>query len=362
MAGLNMERPYTPAVAWNPFPLRRRREPVAQLPPPARSGYSLLEEVPIMAFVLDSRMLVRMANRMARDFFDISFDQVPDSFIILTREVRVEAAVRGGGDLHEEVRLVHHPSTVQVTVVPGLEAGEMVVFLNDLSELRRLQTVRQEFVANLSHELMTPITSLRLSAESLADELPEAAREKFANRAIKEADHLAAIVGNLRQLAEIEGGKPIVRMTRIQLQELVTEVAGRIHLDRELNCATEPGLVIHADREKLAQALANLLDNAAKFSPPSSPVEVLATRVGAEVVITVRDHGPGISPEHWDRVFERFYKVDPARSRETAGSGLGLAITKHLILLMGGRVWTEAADDGGQVFALGLPAEVITVP
>ena len=118
----------------------------------------------------------------------------------------------------------------------------------------------------------------------------------------------------------------------------------------------EPGLVLHADREKLAQALANLLDNAAKFTAAGAAVEVRGELREGEYVVSVRDHGPGIPPEHWDRIFERFYKVDPARSREVPGSGLGLAITKHLILLMGGRVWTEGATGGGQLFAVAIPA------
>jgi two-component system, OmpR family, phosphate regulon sensor histidine kinase PhoR len=310
-----------------------------------------------MALVLDARMVVMRANRTARDFFEIAPESIPDSLIILTRELRLEAAIRHGGDLHAEIRLVHRPATLQVTVVPGLAPGEIVAFLTDLTELRRLQTVRQEFVANLSHELRTPITSLRLAAESLGGELTEAARTRFSARALKEADHLAAIVDNLRQLAEIEAGKRALRRTRFDLAELVTEVGRRIGVDRVVKVEVEEGLLLHADREKLAQALANLLDNAAKFSPAEMPIEIRAALIETEYVVSVRDHGPGISPEHWDRIFERFYKVDPARSRDMPGSGLGLAITKHLVILMGGRVWTEAAPEGGQVFALALPAE-----
>src|SRR5207248_8327428 len=100
--------------------------------------------------------------------------------------------------------------------------------------------------------------------------------------------------------------------SRFDLAELVAEVCRRIGLEREVRVEVEPQLVLHADREKLAQALANLLDNAAKFSPPESPIEVRASLIEGEYQLTVRDHGPGISPEHWDRIFERFYKVDPA--------------------------------------------------
>jgi signal transduction histidine kinase len=153
------------------------------------------------------------------------------------------------------------------------------------------------------------------------------------------------------------------------VRELVQETVDRLSLDRPLKLSITSGLHVTADRTRLAQALDNLLDNAAKFSPPGSPVEVDASVDGDEFRLTVRDHGPGISPEHWPRVFERFYKVDPARSRDgseagrgggraTTGSGLGLSITKHLIRAQGGRVWTEAAREGGQVFGLAIPTRI----
>ena len=134
----------------------------------------------------------------------------------------------GGVTFSESRNPNPNPATLQVTVVPGVTGDEMAAFLEDLTELRRLQTVRQEFVANLSHELRTPITSLRLAAESLGGELSESTRMRFAARALKEADHLAAIVDNLRQLAEIEAGKRALRRTRFDLAELVPEVGLRI--------------------------------------------------------------------------------------------------------------------------------------
>jgi signal transduction histidine kinase len=118
--------------------------------------------------------------------------------------------------------------------------------------------------------------------------------------------------------------------------------------------------MVATDRAKLVQALDNLLDNAAKFSPPGAAIDVGVNVTSEEVVISVRDRGPGISPEHWSRVFERFYKVDRARPRESGGFGLGLAITKHLVQMLGGRIWTETAREGGQVFYIALPNQPLT--
>jgi two-component system phosphate regulon sensor histidine kinase PhoR len=307
-----------------------------------------------MALLLDAERHVLAANRAAREFFAIDPARLPAGLLEITREGRLLEALRSGSP-EGELRLSHHKRVAQARLVPGPLPGDTLVFLTDVTDLRRLETVRREFVANLSHELKTPLTSLRLAAESLLGDPPAPTRERFAQRVVKEADHLAGIVANLRQLVEIEGGVMAIQLTRFQLAELISETAERLGLDRPLRVRSPDGLELTSDRTKLAQALGNLLDNAVRFSPPGSLIEIEAVEADTELQITVRDHGPGISPEHWGRVFERFYKVDPSRSRAATGSGLGLAITKHLVLALGGRVWTEAAPGGGQVFGIALP-------
>jgi signal transduction histidine kinase len=205
------------------------------------------------------------------------------------------------------------------------------------------------------HELKTPLTSLRLAAESLTGDPAASDRKRFAERVVKEADLLTKIIDNLRQLGEIEDRSMAVEATEFDFAELVRESVARLGIDRPVNTDIPAALTITTDRPKLVQALDNLLDNAAKFSPTGAPIDVHAEISGSEVRVSVRDHGPGISPEHWSRVFERFYKVDRARPREAGGFGLGLAITKHLVQVLGGRIWTETARDGGQVFTIALP-------
>ena len=333
---------------------RRGARPADELAP-LKPFEDLLEEAPVLAMMVDARQQVVAANAAARAYFSIVAERLPAGLVEVTREGAIVDLLRAGRPTGE-ARLAHRQRVVTSLLVPGPAAGETLIFLTDVTEQRRLETVRQEFVANLSHELKTPITSLRLAVESLQDEPPADSRKRFAARALKETDHLAAIVDNLRQLAEIEGGSTQVRLESVELAPLVRESLERVHADRPLDLEVEPGLRLLTDRAKLAQAIGNLVDNAAKFSPPGSPVEVRAGARDQEVRITIRDHGPGISPEHWERVFERFYKIDPARTRELPGSGLGLAITKHLVLLLGGRVWTEAAPEGGQIFGIELPA------
>jgi signal transduction histidine kinase len=244
---------------------------------------------------------------------------------------------------------------VRCALVAGPLPDQTLMFLTDITELRHLATVRQEFVANLVHELKTPITSLRLTAESLLSDPPPKDRHRFAERLVKEADLLTKIIDNLRQLGEIEAGSMTVDTTHFDLGELVHDSVTRLGINRPVSTDIPANLTIATDRPKLVQALDNLLDNAAKFSPPGTPIDVHAEIAGDEILVSVRDRGPGISPEHWSRVFERFYKVDRARPREAGGFGLGLAITKHLVQVLGGRIWTEAARDGGQVFTIALP-------
>jgi two-component system phosphate regulon sensor histidine kinase PhoR len=345
-------------VIWD----RRRNEDQAE----ARSGPrepfgALLEFAPVMALLLNVEGHVVAANQPAREFFEIEVDRLPASLVEVTLESSL-LDVLGSTDAEAEAHLVHHRRTVLVKLVPSLRAGETLMFLSDVTELRRLATVRQEFVANLVHELKTPITSLRLTAESLLGDPPPKDRHRFAERLVKEADLLSKIIDNLRQLGDIEAGTMAVEATQFDLGELVQESVTRLGLDRPVNADIPHSLTITSDRPKLVQALDNLLDNAAKFSPPGSAIDISAEVAGDEVRLSVRDRGPGISPEHWSRVFERFYKVDRARPREAGGFGLGLAITKHLVQVLGGRIWTETARDGGQVFTIALPVEVLTPP
>jgi len=339
----------------------RRREDRAPGPPvPQRDPFGeALENAPIMALLLDSSKRVVRANKAARDFFEIDEGRLPASLVEVTLESHLFEIARNEG-VRAEVHLVHHRRSVQAHMVPGPDPEQRILFLQDVTELRRLATVRQEFVANLVHELKTPITSLRLTAESLLSDPTPKDRHRFAERLVREADMISKIIDNLRQLGDIEAGVMAVDVATFDLEELVNDTLSRLGIERPINAAIPPGLVLQTDRTKLAQALGNLLDNAAKFSPPGTAIDIEAALAEGEVVISVRDRGPGISPEHWSRVFERFYKVDRARPREAGGFGLGLAITKHLVQVLGGRIWTDAARDGGQVFYIALPTQVLT--
>jgi two-component system phosphate regulon sensor histidine kinase PhoR len=180
---------------------------------PAGPFDDLLEDAPLIALLVDSRERVIAANREARRYFTIGATRLPLGLVEFTRGNAVSELLRAGKP-DNEARLVHQERIVRSRLVPGPRPGETLVLLTDVTDLRRLETVRQEFVANLSHELKTPLTSLRLAVESLGEGPPEESRRRFAERALKEVDHLAAIVDNLRQLAEIEAAASGSRSTR----------------------------------------------------------------------------------------------------------------------------------------------------
>jgi signal transduction histidine kinase len=329
--------------------------------PPLDPFEDLLEHAPVMAILIDRQQQVVAANGAARSFFSIEPESLPASLVEVTREACLPDLLVSGRP-EAESRLVHHRRVVRTTLLPGPRTGETLMFISDVTELRRLETVRREFVANLVHELKTPLTSMRLAAESLTTDPPPEHRKRFAERVVQESDALARVIDNLRQLAEIEGEATQVEPSRFPLEELIQESADRLRSDRPIRLSVPHGLVVATDRAKLGQVLGNLLANAVKFSPAGSPIDVQAEVADGEVRISVRDRGPGISPEHWERVFERFYKVDRARSRATGGSGLGLAIAKHLMMVLGGRIWTETAREGGQLFTLTLPLVLSNEP
>lgn len=317
--------------------------------------FDLLEQAPIPALLLDGDQQVIAANAAARELFPIHSAQLPLGLVEATREANLAAAV-GGRRSKGDVRLTHSRRLVRVRVLPGPGEHTQLVYVTDVTELRRLESVRQEFVANLAHELKTPITSLRLAVESQQQDLPQELRRRMGDRALREVDYLSLVISNLRQLSALDSDFGSSNREPFDVAMLIDEIRERQRLRQPIEVSVPPGLWANADRARIAQALANLVDNAAKFSPAHAPIEVSAKLERGDLVLRVRDHGPGISPEHWDRVFERFYKVDQAHSRNGAGGGLGLSIVRHLALSMEGSVWTEAAEEGGQIFGIRVPS------
>ncbi len=282
-----------------------------------------------------------------------------------------------------ETEIAGHTIAAVVTLVPGADGGRPkgLVVLQDVTELRRLERVRRDFVTNIGHELRTPLASIKLLVETLETAVkddPKAARG-FLRTIDVELDGLTQLVRELLDLSRIESGKVQLNKRPVQVVELLNSTIRRLKAQAEranLNLSaqtTDPALYAYADAERVEQVLVNLVHNAIKFTPPGGQITLQAESQKGGVVIAVEDTGIGIPSDDLPRIFERFYKVDKGRtgarghgegeasalhaSNRGGGTGLGLAIAKHIVQAHGGHIWVESQLNQGTTFFFTLPSE-----
>lgn len=278
----------------------------------------------------------------------------------------LEAACQGTSS-GETLELYGPPKRVVQVFAEPLDAGRAVAFIDDISDRRRADQARTDFVANVSHELRTPIGALMALAESLDGERDDEVLDRLLARMRGEGERAARTIDDLLQLSQIEAG--LERdVGRVRLSDVVNEAVGRV---RELAAANEITIstldpvgadgpvaeqsVVRGDRSQLASAVGNLVENAVKYSDPGDVVQVRVRRDNEFGEVSVIDEGVGIPRRDLDRVFERFYRVDRARSRTTGGTGLGLSIVRHVAASHGGSVVVDSVEGDGSTFVLRLP-------
>lgn len=245
-------------------------------------------------------------------------------------------------------------------VIEGSVAGAVVVY-TDTTNDDRVSQVRRDFVANLSHELKTPVAAIGLLVETLDGEPDQAVRDRLLASVSTEAERVAAIIDDLLDLSRLEFERDI-RKERVNAYGVIAEARDRVALqakarDVDVEVMGDTDLTVDADRDLLVHAVANLLDNAIKYSPESSRVQVGAEFGDDVVEIYVRDQGVGIPSDDLERIFERFYRVDRARSRATGGTGLGLSIVRHVAANHGGDVRVVSREGVGSTFTISIPEE-----
>lgn len=317
---------------------------------------------------------IALINPVAERLFEVRADEVVGkSVLVVIRHHDLAKAMhttmeRGIPATLEFETFEVPPRHFQAEVAPVHSVrGELsgaVAVLHDVTELRRLERVRTEFVANVSHELRTPITSIKGFLETLLDGAmndPDTCRH-FLTVLSDEADRLTHLVNDLLDLSRLEEdlSTPVMEILDLQAEaewaiELMAPLAHEKGLSIE-QTITDP-LLVPAQQEMLRQALINLLDNAIKYTPAGGRVwiEGTASNDGSQALISICDTGPGIPSEHLGRLFERFYRVDKARSRAVGGTGLGLSIVKHIVERHGGKVWAESKLGKGSRFTISLP-------
>jgi two-component system sensor histidine kinase SenX3 len=343
------------------------------LPPGVSSVLSVLSS---SAVVLDSEDRVLQASVAARTFGLVDGDQlVVQELLALARQVRRDGEIREGevevatsGGNRTTTSFAVRVAPLDATVGDG---GLVLLLVEDQTESRRVEEVRRDFVANTSHELKTPVGALALLAETVEDAAddPDAVR-RFAGRMRQEASRLTNLVQDMITLSRIQAAEPVPDPVPVELDAVVAEALDRCRMKAsargiDLVSTGAHGLSVLGDEDLLVTALRNLLENAVAYSPDKTRVDVSTRRVsGHAVEISVSDQGIGIPERDLERIFERFYRVDPARSRATGGTGLGLAIVKHVTAAHGGKVTVLSTEGAGSTFTLRIPlrpSEAVTV-
>lgn len=251
-----------------------------------------------------------------------------------------------------------------INPLDGQEHPWALFVLHDITRQRKLENVRKDFVANVSHELRTPLSVIKGYVETLVDgheEMPLEDRDRFLKTIQRHTERLNSLLEDLLTLSRLESINPGLTRESVVLANLVTSLIEDYHgrpaaANHRLHATIDPEIgKVLIDPLKITQVLENLLDNALKYTPPESKIEVSAKLHETETVVSVRDNGPGIPAEDLPHIFERFYRVDKGRSREKGGTGLGLSIVKHIAQLHGGRVWAESQPGQGTTIFFSLP-------
>ena len=324
--------------------------------------------------LLDRNRKIYLANRAFKNLFGLKIELRGKTIMEALRVHELDELVKRveaeGQVFEHELKLPEFSERwlqVNAAVISnsaGEREGTILVF-HDLTRLKQLERQREEFVANVSHELRTPLSLIKGYVETLLDGArnnPEVA-ERFLQIIERNTNRLDLLIQDLLAISALESGKMKLELQPVELRTLVEKVFNDLHSraeNRSIKLVNElPAMTANADVNRVDQVLANLVDNAIKYGRAQGTVTVGGEKTDAgKLEIFVRDDGPGIPPEALDRVFERFYRVDKARSRDQGGTGLGLSIVKHIVQSHGGEVWAKSELGKGTTFFFTLPAAV----
>ena len=350
------------AVAATRWSERSSEEPAPQEPPLPRGVGDVLSVLRSIAVVLDASDAVVNTSASAVSYGLVRHGElVHHELRHLARQVRRDGMIR-----EAELDLARGPNTqasvvMRVRVAP-LSVSHVLILAEDHTHARRVEEIRRDFVANVSHELKTPVGGISLLAEAVLDakEDPEAV-DRFARRILVESTRLTSLVQEIVDLSRLQVADTLHEPELVDVGSVVEEAADRVRVAAEartidVTLVSEEGLRVFGDAELLTTAVTNLVTNAVNYSADGTRVGIGARRTGDTVEVTVTDQGEGIPAAEQERIFERFYRVDAARSRDTGGTGLGLAIVKHIANNHGGEVTVWSQEGRGSTFTMTLPA------
>ncbi|MBI4744356.1 MAG: PAS domain S-box protein [Actinobacteria bacterium] len=328
---------------------------------------TLLANIADGVIVTDAQGRIVILNSAAEKIFGLSREKTEGN----TGHQRLDSLIKQsiqGKKLKEELTLAYpQKRIIKVKTVPlKNKNGEItgaIAICGDVTKVRQLEKIREEFIANVSHELRTPISAIRASAETLlngAQGDPRATKQ-FLENIHKESERLSFLVADILDLSRLESDKIRYPKRKVPISKIVNEITDRFSSkakEKQIKLKTKtplPSLELKINEKDIALALSNLLDNACKYTPIGGEIEIEVKEIKEQVVIFVKDTGIGIPPQDLPRIFERFYRVDKGRSRETGGTGIGLSIVKHVAEKHGGRAQVESNLGKGSKFTILLP-------
>jgi two-component system sensor histidine kinase SenX3 len=327
-----------------------------------RRSETILDRMNEGVVVLDERLRPVFANPSARSLLGLPDESLPPRLPAEDLAMLAWRSLREGQSMEQVVELWFPARSSLRSHVAPIDENGVVLVVQDVTQELRTQRMRREFVAHASHELKSPVAGLQVLAEAVRDAAKDdpAAVEAFAGRIVAETDRLTRLIADLLDLSRLEESDGVsetpVDLSRVVDGEVRSAAYAAERSETELAGEVQPGVWVRGEQPQLGNMVRNLLENAVRYTPAGGKITVALNREGGEAVLSVTDDGIGIPLEAQSRVFERFYRVDRARTRDTGGTGLGLAIVKHVAELHGGAVTVDSELGRGSTFCVRLPA------
>ncbi|WP_073247909.1 two-component system histidine kinase PnpS [Caloramator proteoclasticus] len=345
----------------------RLEETIKDLNDKKNKLYSILNSMDDGVIFVDTEKNIVLINPAAKEIFNVKGETKNRYILEVIRDSRIDELINNPDET--PVEIIMHGEKERILQVKSISVSDygtgniigVLLVIHDVTKIKALENMRSEFVANVSHELKTPLTSIKGFAETLKYVEDKETRDKFLDIIYVESERLSRLINDILTLSELENKDYAINFQKVCLNECITEVyyiMERISLEKNIRLSIdscEEQLYIYGDRDKFKQMIINLVDNAIKYTPQNGEVYLKLEKYNNNARIEVRDTGIGISKKHLPRLFERFYRVDKARSRSMGGTGLGLAIVKHIVLMFKGDIYVDSEVNKGTTFTIILP-------
>ncbi|UDY24177.1 sensor histidine kinase [Nocardioides sp. Kera G14] len=349
-------------LAWHISDRQQRRLPVTEAPVVPPEVATVLSVLRSSAVVLDDDDVVVKASAPTYALGLVrGTTLLSDELSSLVHQVRRDGQIR---ETELVLSRVGAPARHVVARVAPLGTRLVLALLEDRTRERRIEAVRRDFVANVSHELKTPVGAIRVLADAVSDAADDpVAVKRFSERMLIESDRLTELVQQIIELSRLQGDEPLEAPIEVDVDAVIANAVDVVGVDAQRKHITivtggKKDLGVVGNEEQVMTAVTNLVANAVNYSEPGSSVSITTKATNGNVAISVVDQGIGIPSDELDRIFERFYRVDPARHRSTGGTGLGLSIVKHVAATHGGEVKVWSVEGQGSTFTLTLPQYV----